>query len=75
MAQKVSTYMSNFLNRVFTNVYLILVLQLVSLYSTSLSADSNEKLILPVDLTKLNWYAKQGFAATDASQDQTIDPT
>jgi|JI10StandDraft_1071094.scaffolds.fasta_scaffold109365_2 adenylate cyclase len=75
MAQKVSTYMSNFLNRVFTNVYLILVLQLVSLYSTSLSADSNEKLILPVDLTKLNWYAKQGFAATDASQDQTIDQT
>ena len=50
-------------------------MNLVPFFFTSLSADSNEKLILPVDLTKLNWYVKQGFAASDLSKDQITDQT
>ena len=36
---------------------------------TNLYADTNEKLLLPVDLSKLNWYVKQGFSPKDVSND------
>jgi len=34
-----------------------------------LFAEANEKLTLPLDLSKLNWYVKQGFNPNDAQSD------
>jgi adenylate cyclase len=65
--------MSNFLNRLF--IIPTLIFFFVTLAISNLSADANENLILPVDLTKLNWYVKQGFAAGDVLQDHTINQT
>lgn len=63
--------MSNFLNRLLTIPFFIFFFLSIAL--SNITADSNEKLILPVDLTKLNWYVKQGFAASDVFEDHTTN--
>ena len=43
----------------------ILILILSQLSTATLFAEANEKLTLPLDLSKLNWYVKQGFNPND----------
>ena len=47
----------------------ILILILSQLSTATLFAEANEKLTLPLDLSKLNWYVKQGFNPNDTQSD------